>query len=145
MASATVIGECLPRHRAAEFLRFLRKIERQTTAHLDRHLIVDNYATHRTPAVKRGRKPHPRFVPHVTPKSCSWLNLVERLLAEITRQRIRRSAFTSVSELEAAIVQWIANRNQDPKPFMWTANASKIITKQRSTRKLLINSTAGCT
>jgi transposase len=145
VASDTVIGECLPCHRAAELLTFLKKIDRQTTAHLDLHLIVDNYATHKTAAVKRGLKPHPRFVAHVTPKSCSWLNLVERLLAEIARQPIRRSAFASVLELEAAIVQRIANRNQDPKPFMWTAKASKIITKQRSTRKLLTKSTAGCT
>jgi len=145
VASDMVIGECLPRHRAAEFLTFLKKIDRQTTAHLDLHLIVDNYATHKTPAVKRGLKPHPHFVLHVTAKSCSRLNLVERLFAEITCQRIRPGTFASVSELEAAIVQWIVNRNQDRKPFMWTARASKIITKHRSTRKLLTSSTAGCT
>jgi hypothetical protein len=95
--------------------------------------------------VKRGLKRHPRFVLHVTPKSCSWLNRVERRFAEIARQRIPPCTFTSVLELEAAIIPWIANRSHDPKPFMWTAKASNIITKQRSTRKLLTNATAGCT
>jgi len=139
VASGTVIGECLPRHRAAEFLTFLRKIDRQTPAPLDLHLIVDNYATHKTPAVKRWLKRHPRFHLHFTPTSCSWLNLVERLFAEITRQRIRRGTFTSVLELKAAIDDWVANRNDNPKPFTWTKSAKKIVASHRRVQKVLAN------
>jgi DDE superfamily endonuclease/Homeodomain-like domain len=90
VAAGTVIGECLARHRADEFLSFLKTIDRETPAHLDLHLILDNYATHKTPAVKRWLARHKRFTLHFTPTSCCWLNLVERLFAEITRQRIRR-------------------------------------------------------
>ena len=93
IATSKVIGECLARHRADEFLAFLKKIDRETPAHLDLHLILDNYATHKTPAVKRWLARHKRFILHFTPTSCSWLNLVERLFAEITRQRIRRGIF----------------------------------------------------
>ena len=144
VASGTVIGECLPRHRADEFLAFLKKIDRQTPAHLDLHLILDNYATHKTPAVKRWLARHKRFTLHFTPTSCSWLNLVERLFAEITRQRIRRGTFTSVAELEAAITDWIDARNIDPKPFSWTAKASNIITKHRRAKKTLAAVSEGC-
>ncbi len=90
VANGTVIGECLARHRADEFLLFLKKVDRETPAHLDLHLILDNYATHKTPAVKRWLARHKRFALLFTPTSGSWLNLVERLFAEITRQRIRR-------------------------------------------------------
>jgi transposase len=108
---------------------------------LDLHLIVDNYATHKTPQVKRWLKAHPRFHLHFTPTSASWLNMVERLFAEITRQRIRRGVFTSVAELEAAINDWITSRNANPKPFVWTAKAKKIIAKYRRARKALANPT----
>src|SRR5229473_5165181 len=104
VATGKVIGECLPRHRAKEFLTFLKKIERETLPHLDLHLILDNYATHKTPAVQRWLKRHQRFKLHFTPTSSSWLNLVERLFAEITRQRIRRGTFHSVPQLETAIL-----------------------------------------
>jgi len=97
-----VIGECLPRHRAEEFLRFLKKIDRETLPYLDLHPIVDNYGTHKTPAVNRWLKRHPRFKLHFTPTSCSWLNLVERLFAELTRQRIRRGPFNGVLEVAIA-------------------------------------------
>src|ERR1700751_2840520 len=100
VATGTVIGECLPRHRSKEFLKFLKKIDQQTLPYLDLHLIVDNYATHKTPAVQRWLKRHPRFKLHFIPTSSSWLNLVERLFAEITRQQIRRGVFHSVPELE---------------------------------------------
>jgi transposase/DNA-binding XRE family transcriptional regulator len=120
IATGKVIGECLARHRADEFLAFLKKIDRETPARLDLHLILDNYATHKTPAVKRWLARHKRFIPHFTPTSCSWLNLVERLFAEITRQRIRRGIFHDVAELKAAIDEWIEHRNQNPKPFTWT-------------------------
>jgi transposase len=145
VASGTVIGECKPRHRAAEFLGFLKKIDRETPAHLDLHLIADNYATHKTPAVKRWLKRHPRFHLHFTPTSSSWLNLVERLFAEITRQRIRRGTFISVPELIAAIEDWIAHRNTNPKPFTWTKTAKKLIASHRRARKALDNQADGCT
>ena len=145
VASGMVIGECKSRHRAAEFLEFLKKIDRETPAHLDLHLIADNYATHKTPAVKRWLKRHPRFHLHFTPTSSSWLNLVERLFAEITRQRIRRGTFTSVPELIAAIEHWIAHRNANPKPFTWTKTAKKLIASHRRARKALDNQAGGCT
>src|ERR1700704_1571312 len=99
VATGKVIGECLARHRADEFLAFLKKIDRETPAHLDLHLILDNYATHKTPAVKRWLTRRKRFHLPFTPTSSSWLNLVERLFAEIPRQRIRRGTFASVPEL----------------------------------------------
>ena len=125
----TVIGHCMPRHRHREFLRFLKLIDQRTLPYLDLHLIVDNYATHKTPAVKRWLKRHPRFHLHFTPTSGSWLNLVERFFAEITRKRIRRGVFTSVAELEQAIRDYLENHNVDPKPFIWTKSAHEIFEK----------------
>ena len=142
--TGAVIGECLPRHRAKEFIRFLKKIDRIVAKHLDLHLIVDNYKTHKTEEVQAWLDKHPRFKLHFTPTSCSWLNLVERLFAEITRQRIRRGTFASVPDLEAAITDWIDARNADPKPFSWTAKAGKIITKHRRAKKALAIASAGC-
>jgi transposase len=139
IATGKVIGECLARHRADEFLAFLRKIDRETPTHLDLHLILDNYATHKTPAVKRWLARHKRFILHFTPTSCSWLNLVERLFAEITRQRIRRGIFHDVAELEAAIDEWIEHRNKDPKPFTWTATGKTILVRHRRAKKALAN------
>lgn len=144
IATGTVIGECLPRHRAKEFLAFLKKIDRATPAELDLHLIVDNYATHKTPAVQRWLARHKRFTLHFTPTSSSWINLVERLFAEITRQRIRRGTFNDVEELKTAIVDWIENRNQNPKPFKWTADAKSILAKHRRAKKAFTMVTAGC-
>ena len=127
MLDGRVIGTCLPRHRRREFLRFLRLIDQKTPQGLDLHLVVDNYATHKTPAVKRWLKTHPRFHLHFTPTSASWLNMVERFFAEITRNRIRRGAFTSVAELKAAIMDYLENHNADPKPFVWTKSAGEIL------------------
>lgn len=124
-----VIGECLPKHRAKEFIRFLKKIDRIVAKHLDVHAICDNYATHKTPEVKAWLAKHPRFKLHFIPTSSSWLNLVERLFAEITRQKIRRGVFKSVDDLTAAIEAWIADRNAKPKPFKWTAKADTILQK----------------
>jgi transposase len=129
MLDGKVIGTCMPRHRHREFLRFLKLIDQQIAEGLDLHLIVDNYATHKTPAVKRWLKAHPRFHLHFTPTSASWLNMVERFFAEITRNRIRRGAFKSVAELKAAIMQYLENHNADPKPFVWTKSASQILEK----------------
>jgi transposase len=129
MLDGRVIGACMPRHRHREFLRFLKQIDAQTPADRDVHLIVDNYATHKTAAVKRWLKAHKRFHLHFAPTSASWLNMVERFFAEITRKRIRRGVFKSVAELEAAIMIYLENHNADPKPFIWTKSATKIFEK----------------
>lgn len=132
-----VIGECLPKHRAKEFLRFLKKIDRTVDKTLDVHAICDNYATHKAPIVKAWLAKHPRFKLHFIPTSSSWLNLVERLFAEITRQKIRRGVFKSVDDLIAAIEAWIADRNAQPKPFKWTAKADSILDKNTRARRAL--------
>ena len=137
MLDGKVIGSCLPRHRAREFLGFLKQIDRQTPADLDLHLIADNYATHKTPAVKRWLKHHPRFHMHFTPTSASWLNMVERFFAEITRNRIRRGAFKSVAELKVAIMEYLENHNANPKPFVWTKSASQILEKVARAKQAL--------
>jgi transposase len=137
-----VIGECMPRHRAKEFLRFLKKIDKLVAKHLDVHVVCDNYRTHKTKEVEAWLKRHKRFKLHFTPTSSSWLNLVERLFAEITRQRIRRGIFTSVADLEAAIQAWIAERNTKPKPFNWTAKADTILAKNARARRALQLATA---
>ncbi len=124
-----VIGQCMKRHRHQEFILFLNRINRETPKHLDIHLIVDNYAAHKTPEVKRWLKRHRRFHLHFTPTSASWLNLVERFFAEITRKRIRRGVFYSVADLQRAINDYLEHHNADPKPFVWTASASSIIEK----------------
>jgi transposase len=126
------------------FLAFLRKIDRETPVRLDLHLVIDNYATHKTEKVKRWLARHKRFKLHFTPTSSSWLNLVERLFAEITRQRIRRGVFHNVTELEDAIHEWIEHRNQDPKPFTWTAKAKPILASHRRAQKALAIVKAGC-
>lgn len=137
MLDGSVIGQCMPRHRRSEFLRFLKTIDRQTPRHLDLHLIVDNYATHKTDEVKRWLKRHPRFHLHFTPTSASWLNMVERFFAEITRDRIRRGTFNSVAELESAIMDYLQKHNADPKPFVWTKSADEILKKVARARQAL--------
>ena len=137
MLDGKLIGACMPRHRHREFLRFLKLIDQKTPVDLDLHLIVDNYATHKTPAVKRWLKSHPRFHLHFTPTSASWLNMVERFFAEITRKRIRRSAFKSVAELKSAIMEYLENHNADPKPFIWTKSAAEILEKVARAKQVL--------
>src|SRR5216110_2696085 len=132
-----VIGRCMQRHRHREFLRFLKLIDHRTPPGLDLHLIVDNYATHKTPAVKRWLTAHPRFHLHFTPTSASWLNMVERFFAEITRNRIRRGAFNSVAELKSAIMQYLENHNADPKLFVWTKSAGQILEKVARAKQAL--------
>jgi len=138
-----VIGECLPKHRAKEFIRFLKKIDRIVAKPLDVHAICDNYGTHKTKEVQAWLVKHPRFKLHFIPTSSSWLNLVERLFAEITRQQIRRGVFKSVDDLVAAIEAWIADRNATPKPFKWTAKADTILEKNARARKILEQVKAG--
>jgi len=124
-----VIGQCLPRHRHEEFLKFLRKIEREVPKGLQVHLICDNYATHKHPDVKAWLAKHRRFHVHFTPTSSSWLNLVERWFRELTDKALRRGVFHSVPDLIAKIEEYLAAHNNDPKPFIWTATADDILTK----------------
>ena len=129
--SGMVIGDCMPRHRAKEFLKFLRQIDKTVPARRDVHLVLDNYATHKTPEVTAWLDKHPRFNLHFTPTSASWLNLVERFFAQITARRIRRGSYSSVDELEAAIYDYLAQHNEKPKPFKWTKTAEDILTRER--------------
>ena len=124
-----VIGQCLPRHRHQEFLKFLLLLDREFPKELPLHLILDNYGTHKHPNVTRWLSKHPRFQLHFTPTSSSWLNLVERWFRELTQKRLRRGVFRSVPELIAGIEGFMASYNNDPKPFVWTASANAIIEK----------------
>jgi transposase len=137
VATGKVIGSCMKRHRHQEFLRFLREIDRATPKHLNLHLIVDNYATHKHEKVKAWLAKHPRFHLHFTPTSASWLNQVERFFGLITQERIRRGAFTSVADLEAAIMDYLDQHNAEPKPFVWTARASDILEKVARAKQAL--------
>ena len=137
MLDGTVIGECMPRHRHGEFLRFLKRIDRETPALLDLHLIVDNYATHKTPKVKRWLKAHPRFNLHFTPTSASWLNMVERFFGLVTEDRIRCGVFKSVAELQTTIMDYLHHHNADPKPFVWTKSAGEILEKVARAKQAL--------
>jgi transposase len=127
IATGKVIGQHQRRHRHQEFLRFLKTIDANTPQDLDLHLICDNYATHKTPAVKTWLAAHPRFHLHFTPTSGSWLNLVERWFGELTNRKLRRSTHRSVKELETDVNAWIAAWNDDPKPFVWTKTADEIL------------------
>ena len=129
MLDDTVIGECLPRHRGREFVRFLRRLDRETPAAVGLHLIVDNVSTHKSPPVQRWLRRHPRFHLHFTPTSSSWLNMVERWFREITQQRIRPGTFISVRGLIAAIEEYLAEYNRAPKRFVWTKDADTILAK----------------
>lgn len=124
-----VISMCQPRHRHEEWLKFLRLVDKKTPKHLALHLVVDNYATHSHPDVQAWLAKHPRFVMHFTPTGASWLNMVERFFRDITDKRIRRDSFTSVAELELAIEMYVAHHNLDPKPIIWTADATDILAK----------------
>jgi len=124
-----VIGSCYPRHRNIEFLKFLRKIDRETPRELAIHMILDNYGTHNHPNVKAWLAKHPRFHLHFTPTSSSWLNLVERWFGGLTNKRLRRGVFRSVEELVAAIEDYIQANNEEPKPFVWTKKVEEILEK----------------
>ena len=129
MLDGKVIGQCMNRHRHQEFLRFLRTIDRQTPKHLDLHLIIDNYATHKKAEVKAWLKRHPRFHMHFTPTSSSWLNLIERWFRELTDKRIRRGTFQNVAQLVNAILDYVEHHNKEPKAFVWSAPVNKIMAK----------------
>jgi transposase len=132
-----VIDACHPRHTHAEFLAFLDKIDRETPRSRDIHLILDNYGTHTHPTVKAWMGMHPRFHFHFTPTGASWLNLVERFFAEITRKRIRRGTFRSVPALIAAIRAYARDHNKHPRPFIWTATAVAILRKIKHCKQAL--------
>src|SRR5271156_1126502 len=132
-----VIGQCLPRHRHQEFLKFLALVDKTVPSHFDLHCIVDNYATHKKQEVKDWLAKPPRFHFHFVPTSSSWLNLVERWFRDITVDRIRRNAFTSVTQLQAAIYEYIAHNNENPQPFVWTKSADDIITKVNRGKAIL--------
>lgn len=125
----SVIARCEQRHRHGEWLAFLRQIERETPKDKTLHLICDNYATHKHPKVKEWLAKHPRFAVHFTPTSASWLNMIERFFRDLTTERLRRGVFRNVPDLIAAIKEYIAVHNQDPKPFVWTAKANDILQK----------------
>jgi transposase len=141
VATGQIISSMHQRHRHQEFLKFLKKIDATVPGDLDLHLICDNYATHKTPAIRNWLIRHPRFHLHFTPTSSSWLNLVERWFAELTNRKLRRSAHRNVRELTADIRAWTDAWNDDPKPFVWTKTADEIL--ESITRYLqLINDSA---
>jgi transposase len=127
VTTGKVIGSLHSRHRATEFLAFLKKIDADVPADLDVHLVLDNASTHKTPAVKRWLTAHPRFVLHFTPTSSSWLNLVERWFAELTTKKLRRGTHTSVRQLNTDIRTWIDTWNDNPRPYVWTKTADQIL------------------
>jgi transposase len=127
IATGSVIGKCWPRHRALEFRKFLQQIDRAVPADLAVHLVLDNYATHKTEAIRQWFLRHPRYTLHFTPTHSSWLNQVERWLALLSQRQIKRASHYSVRELEAAIAQFIALHNERPRPFVWTKTADDIL------------------
>jgi transposase len=129
MIDGKVIGDCMPRHRHQEFIRFLQIINVKTPLDLELHLIVDNYGAHKHQRVQLWLKRHPRFHLHFTPTSSSWLNMVERWFREITDKRIRRGSFKNVRHLIMAIKQYIDTHNQNPRVFIWSASDDKIMAK----------------
>ena len=127
IATGQVIGKCFPRHRATEFRRFLDEIEANVPKNLDVHLVMDNYATHKTPLIRAWLAKRPRWHVHLTPTSSSWLNQVERFFALLTDKKIRRGVHRNVADLQADISAFIARHNADPKPFRWTKSADDIL------------------
>ena len=125
--SGKVIGSLHQRHRAIEFLTFLKTIDQNVPAHLGVHLVLDNASSHKTPAVRRWLAQHPRFVLHFTPTSSSWINLVERWFSELTTKLLRRGAHRSARQLNAEIRRWIDTWNENPEPFVWTKTADQIL------------------
>jgi transposase len=139
-----VIGDCYKRHRHQEFLKFLRRINREFPGKKPLHLVMDNYGTHSTPEVKAWLNQHPRFHVHYVPTSSSWLNLIERWFGELTCKRIRRDSFLSVDDLIAAINEFLAAWNEDPKPFVWTVTVESIVAKLARCRQTLEQIQPGC-
>jgi transposase len=122
-----VLGTCQRRHRSIEFRRFLVQVDAATPADLDVHIVMDNYATHKTSLIRSWLASHPRYHVHFTPTGSSWLNLVERFFAALTEKQLRRGVHRSTRELEAAIYHYLDVTNNDPKPFVWTKTADQIL------------------
>jgi transposase len=137
IADGSIISNCQQRHRHQEWLKFLKLIDASTPPDKDLHLIADNYATHKHPKVKSWLKKHSRFHMHFTPTSASWLNMVERFFRDITTRRLRRGVFHSLEDLVQAIEAYIANYNENPTPFVWTAKAADILAKVSKARRKL--------
>jgi transposase len=127
IVAGRVIGKCYPGHRATEFRNFLDEIEANVPRELDVHLVMDNYATHKTPLIRDWLVRRPRWHVHLTPTSSSWLNQVERFFALLTERQIRRGIHRSVGALQTAITVFIDQHNADPKPFRWTKSADDIL------------------
>lgn len=127
VATGKVITSTYRKHRAIEFRKFLTVIDAEVPAEFDVHLVLDNYGTHKAPTVKKWLLTHPRFHLHFTPTYSSWLNIVERWFAEITRRMIRRGTYRSVTELDTALHHWIETWNDNPRPFIWTKTADEIL------------------
>jgi transposase len=136
VATGEIVYQTRPRHRAVEFRKFLETIDDAVPDDLDVHVVLDNSSTHKTEAINIWLVRHPRFQFHFTPTSSSWLNLVERWFAELTRKKLQRSAHRSVAELTADLEDWITRWNQDPKPFVWHKTADQIL---NSLQKYLTN------
>ena len=129
MTSGNVIGSMHAKHRAIELKKLLVKLDTEVPPDLEVHLILDNYATHKTAAIKRWLVEHPRFHLHFTPSSSSWLNLVERWSGELTQNKIRRGTHTSVRDLQTDIRDWAKTWNENPRPYVWTKTADEILAK----------------
>src|SRR4051812_4309373 len=127
VASGFVIGKCYKRHRASEFLDFLKQIDAHVPHSLDVHIIMDNYATHKTAVIRSWLARRPHYHVHFTPTSASWINQVERWFAELTRKQLRRGVHTSTKQLEADILAFIARHNEKPKSYRWTKSADDIL------------------
>ena len=145
VAQGKVVGQCFTRHRNQEFLKFLRRLDQEFPGAMRLHLVMDNYGTHKHLNVQAWLKKHPRFVTHFVPTSSSWLNLVERWFGELTSKRIRRGVFLSVPDLIAAIEEFMASWNNNPKPFVWKATVQSIVEKLQRCRQTLEGIQPGCT
>jgi len=145
MLDGKVIGQCQNRHRHQEWLKFMRRLDREFPADLTLHVIMDNYGTHKSPAVKAWLEKHPRFVCHFIPTSSSWLNMVERWFRELTDKAIRCGVFVSVPDLVKSIFDYLAAWNDKPRPFIWTATVGEIMEKLARARAKLEALEPGCT
>lgn len=145
IAEGKVVGQCFARHRHQEFLKFLRRLDKEFPKEMALHVVMDNYGTHKHPKVQEWLQKHPRFTPHFVPTSSSWLNLVERWFGELTDKRVRRGTFVSVADLTAAIDEYLSAWNSAPKPFVWTATVDSILEKLKRCRQTLEQIQPGCT
>jgi transposase len=145
LAQGKVIGQCYARHRHQEFLKFLKRLDTEFPPDVKLHMVLDNYGTHKHPTVKEWLRRHSRFVLHFIPTSSSWLNLIERWFGELTGKRIRRGVFVSVTDLVAAIEEYLAAWNEKPRPFLWTATVESIMEKLASCKQTLEKIQPGCT